>query len=130
MTRARQDTAPITVNTPFYVGKTVELGDVTVMFETFPEEHDATPVFKGLPDDRCPCPHWGLVVRGSWTAHYRDRDETFEAGDVFYSPPGHLPSVTAGTELITFSPTRELKEVMAVIGRNVGREESSVPAGG
>jgi hypothetical protein len=121
MPRARQDTAPITVDTPFHVAKAVELGDVTVMFETFPEERDATPFFRGLPDDRCPCPHWGLVLRGSWTAHYRDHDETFETGDVFYSPSGHLPSCTAGTELITFSPTRELAEVMAAIGRNVAQ---------
>jgi hypothetical protein len=87
MPRAREDTAPVTVDSPFYRGKTVQLGDVTVMFESFPEEQDATPFFRGLPDDRCPCPHWGLVVSGSWIAHYRDHDETFEAGDVFYSPP-------------------------------------------
>ena len=125
MPRARQDTAPVTVDTPFYIGKTVELSDVTVMFETFPAEHDATPFFRGLPDDRCPCPHWGLVVSGSWTAHYRDHDETFEAGDVFYSPPGHLPSSTPGTELITFSPTLELAEVMTAIGRNVARHREA-----
>lgn len=122
MPRARQDTAPVTVDTPFYRGKSVQLGDVTVMFETFPKEQDATPFFRGLPDDRCPCPHWGLVVSGSWTAHYRDHDETFEAGDVFYSPPGHLPSCTAGTELLTFSPTRELAEVMAAVGRNLAQQ--------
>jgi hypothetical protein len=125
MSRAREDTAPIIVDTPFYRGKTVELGDVTVMFETFPQEHDAAPFFQGLLDNRCPCPHWGLVVSGSWTAHYRDHDETFEAGDVFYSPPGHLQSCTAGTELITFSPTRELAEVMAAIGRNVAQHREA-----
>lgn len=125
MSRARKDTAPITVDTPFYIGKTVQLGDVTVMFESFPEESDGTPFFRGLPDDRCPCPHWGLVVSGSWTAHYRDHDETFEAGDVFYSPPGHLPSCTAGTELITFSPTRELAEVMTAIGRNMAQHREA-----
>lgn len=130
MTRARKDTAAVTVNTPFYIGRTVELGDITVMFETFPTEQDAGPAFRGLPDDRCSCPHWGLVVSGSWTAHYSDHDETFEAGDVFYSPAGHLPSVTAGTELITFSPTREINEVMAVIARNVSQMRSTVLMGG
>jgi hypothetical protein len=125
MPRARNDTASVTVdNTPFYRGKGVELGCLTVVFETFPEEHDSTPFFRGLPDDRCQCPHWGIVVRGSWTAHYRDHDETFAAGDVFYALPGHLPSCTAGTELITFSPTRELAEVMEVIGRNVAQHEA------
>jgi hypothetical protein len=45
-------------------------------------------------------------------------EETFEAGDVFYSPPGHLPLAAPCTELITFSPTSELAKVNAVIAKN------------
>ena len=124
MPGARQDTTPITIESPIYVGRVAGLGDkYTVVFETIRKDIDTAPVFKGLPDDRCPCPHWGIVVKGRWTARYRDHEETFEAGDVFYSPPGHLPFAAPGTELITFSPTRELKEVMAVIGRNVARQQ-------
>jgi len=79
MPSARQDTAPTTVDTPFYVGKAVELGDVTVMFESFPQEQDATPFFRGLPDDRCPCPHWGLVVSGSWQRLWLQSAETWRS---------------------------------------------------
>jgi len=57
-------------------------------------------------------------VKGRWTARYRDHEETFEAGDVFYAPPGHLPSAAPGTELITFSPSAELVKVNAVIAKN------------
>jgi ethanolamine utilization protein EutQ (cupin superfamily) len=45
---------------------------------------------KGLPDDRCQCPHWGYVVNGRLTFRYADREEISEAGDVFYTPPGHV----------------------------------------
>ena len=46
---------------------------------------------KGLPDDRCHCPHWGYVLKGRLTFRFADRDEVFEAGDAFYLPPGHVP---------------------------------------
>jgi hypothetical protein len=39
-----------------------ELGGYTVEFTTFREDADATPFFKGLPDDRCQSPHWGYVL--------------------------------------------------------------------
>jgi len=31
------------------------------------ERVDFSPMLKGLPDDRCPCPHWGYMVRGACT---------------------------------------------------------------
>ena len=60
-------------------------------FVTFREDIDATPLLKGLPDDRCQCPHWGYVVKGRMTMRFGDREEVFEAGDAFYAPPGHVP---------------------------------------
>jgi hypothetical protein len=119
MPGAKKDTTPVAIENPIYVGRVAELGDnYTVVFETIRVDIDTAPIFKGLPDDRCPCPHWGMVVKGRWTARYADHEETFEAGDVFYSPPGHLPLAAPGTELITFSPTAELAKVNAVIAKN------------
>jgi hypothetical protein len=118
MPGARKDTAPVIVDTPWFESRAVELGDFTVTFETIREQIDSAPFFKGLPDDRCPCPHWGLVVSGRFTARYRDHDDTFEAGDVYYAAPGHLPRSAPGIELITFSPTAELQKVNAVIAKN------------
>ena len=37
-----------------------------------------------------------------------DREEIYEAGDAFYTPPGHRPYVEAGTELLQFSPSEAL----------------------
>src|SRR5207245_3568380 len=58
----RKETTPITVDTPWFRSGAVELGDLTVAFETIREERDSAPAFKGLPDDSCLCPHLGLVT--------------------------------------------------------------------
>ncbi|MEV6949124.1 hypothetical protein AB0N07_45915 [Streptomyces sp. NPDC051172] len=34
-----------------------ELDDCTVDYATFRENNDHTPLLKGLPEDRCQCPH-------------------------------------------------------------------------
>ena len=82
---------------------------------------DMTPLLQGLPDDRCPCPHWGYVLRGRMVFAYADHEETYEAGDAFYSPPGHVPTIEAGTEYVQFSPTDGVKVVGETIERNLAR---------
>jgi len=49
----------------------------------------------------------------------RSREETFVAGDAYYAPPGHVPAVTRGTELVEFSPAEAFAETMAVVARNL-----------
>jgi hypothetical protein len=116
----RKETAPVVLETRYgYVVRAVRLGDFTVQWESFGEDRDATPAFKGLPDDSCPCPHWGLVTSGRFSLRYRDRTEAFEAGEIWYAPPGHVPIVTAGTELISFSPTDELQKVNDALAKKL-----------
>jgi hypothetical protein len=92
----------------------------TLSFVEFREDIDASPLLKGAPDDRCQCPHWGYVVKGSLTFRYADREEVFEAGDAFYTPPGHVPvKHQPGTEIVMFSPAEELKETEAVMMKNM-----------
>ena len=83
-----------------------DLDGYTVNFVSFAQDIDATPLLKGLPDDSCPCPHWGYVLEGRVTFRFTDREEVFEAGDAFYLPPGHIPVVQAGTVYVQFSPVR------------------------
>jgi len=102
------------------VDRSEELGDYTVNFLTFREDIDQTPLLKGLADDRCQCPHWGYVTKGRLTYSFADHDEVFEAGDAFYLPPGHIGvGNEPGTEYVQFSPTDELREVSAVIMKNM-----------
>jgi Cupin domain len=97
-----------------------QLEGYTVSFTSFHEDIDATPLLKGLPDDRCQCPHWGYVVDGRLTFRYADREEVFEAGDAFYTPPGHVPvKHEPGTEVVMFSPAEELRETEAVMMKNM-----------
>jgi hypothetical protein len=95
-----------------------ELDGYTVEFTSFRENADATPFFRGLPDDRCQSPHWGYVIAGRLTFRFADREEVFKAGDAYYAPPGHIPTVTAGTEIVEFSPTEEHDRTQEVLARN------------
>lgn len=94
-------------------------GGYTIGFEEYTADMDPAELFRGLPDDRCQCPHWGYVVRGKIVFRYADRDETFTAGQGYYAPPGHTPIVFADSELVEFSPTDALAETFAVVTDNM-----------
>ncbi len=64
-------------------------------------------------------PHWGYVIKGKQTIRYGDREETYEAGDAYYIPPGHTPVLYAGTEIVEFSTTEELRRTIDVVSRNM-----------
>ena len=119
MPKASKETASHVEDMGVMEGRYEELGGYTVGFETFREDADGTPLFKGLPDDRCQSPHWGYVVNGRITFRYADRDEIYESGDAYYAPPGHIPVISAGTEVVEFSPTGEYQETMAAVAANL-----------
>lgn len=119
MPSASKMTTPVAVDLPQLEGRYADLGGFTVGFERFPQDADPAPLFAGLPDDRCPCPHWGVVQSGQITFRWADHEETYGTGDAYYASPGHVPLVVAGTSVVEFSPTDTLGEVMAVVGRNL-----------
>ena len=125
MPKASKQTASRVEDMGVMVGRYEDAGGYTIAFETFREDADATPLFKGLPDDRCQSPHWGYVVEGKVTFRYPDRDEVYETGDAYYAPPGHVPVVTAGTDLVEFSPTEDYGRTMEVVGRNLAAMQGS-----
>jgi len=94
-------------------------GGYTVGFETYTADADMADLFKGLPDDRCQCEHWGYVIKGKVSFKTADGEETFETGDAYYVGPGHTPVLYAGTEIVEFSPTKELQQTMEVIEKNM-----------
>jgi hypothetical protein len=125
MPKASKDTASQVADMGVMEGRYEELDGYTVGFETFREDADATPLMKGLPDDRCQSPHWGYVAVGKVTFRYADHDETYEGGDAYYAPPGHVPVVSAGTEIIEFSPTEEYGRTLEVLTRNLTALQAS-----
>jgi hypothetical protein len=119
MPRTSKAEAPVAVDNGVLTSRHVELDDFTVEFENYYVDADGAPVFKGLPDDRCQCPHWGIVVSGELRLGYADGDDTYRAGDAYVARPGHVPVITAGTEVIEFSPTDMLAETLAVLAANM-----------
>jgi hypothetical protein len=116
MPSANSRTTPVSVDEPEIVGRYAPLGAYTVGFETFKQDIDPAQLFAGLPGDRCPCEHWGVVTEGQVTFRWPDHDETYVAGDAYYAPPGHTPVITDGTEVVEFSPTEEYRRTLEVVG--------------
>jgi hypothetical protein len=88
-----------------------ELDGYSVNFVLIRQSHDLAPMLAALPDGKCPGPHWGYLVKGRLTVRYGDHEEVIEAGDAFYLPPGHTPEAEEGTEIVQFSPAKELAAV-------------------
>ena len=113
MPHARKDTTPIAVDAPPIEFRFAELDGYTVGFETFKVDADPAEFFKGLPDDRCQCPHWGFVLHGQLTTTDAGGvRETVNANDLLYWPPGHNVKVDADAKIIMFSPQREHSHVI------------------
>ena len=102
-----------------------ELGEYTVNLLSFRETQDMAPMFTGLPDGMCQCPHWGYVLEGRQVWRFADHEEVFEAGDAFYVGPGHVPVFEAGTEMVQFSPTDQLKATNEAIEKYMQATQGS-----
>jgi hypothetical protein len=94
-------------------------GGYSVCFESHTADAELADLFRGLPDDRCQLPRWGYVLRGKVAFRFADREETYEAGDAYYVPPGHTPVHHAGAEIVEFSPTEVLGETIGVVMENL-----------
>lgn len=117
--RGSMTTLPVTLEIPEGKLWQAEWGGQTIEFGAFSQTVDPAPFFRGLPDDRCQCPHWGYVIKGSLRYRFADHEEVYQAGDVYYAPPGHTPVLEAGVEYVEFSPTAELAMTNEVVERNM-----------
>ena len=109
---------PVTFEVPEGTWREVECGGMFMEYVSFQEEVDPGPLLTGLPDDRCPCPHWGYVLQGQLRVTFADHEEVYNAGDVFYIAPGHRPVIAANTEFVEFSPDRAYRHMMEVVKHN------------
>jgi len=83
-----------------------------VGFVRLPAGADLRPATVGLPDDLCPCPHWGYMLKGRVRMHTTDGHQDFAAGEAFYWAPGHAPEALEDSEYVDFSPTHEFQRVL------------------
>ena len=98
-------------------------GGYSVCFESHTADADLAGLFRGLADDRCQLPRWGYVLRGRVGFRFSDREETYEAGDAYFVPPGHTPVHYAGAEIVEFSPTDLLAQTIPVVLTNLRAAE-------
>ncbi|WP_410871668.1 cupin domain-containing protein [Nocardia sp. A7] len=89
----------------------IELGDMAVRHARVPAGTDFGPVLQGLPDDRCPSPHWGIVLEGSLRLEHADGTvETANAGEVYYWPAGHTATSADGAVFLEVGPVAPMRQ--------------------
>lgn len=103
--------AVIRMQTDF--GDATGLGKISGEYFSLSAGVDTTPLFQGLEGNMCQCPHWGYVLRGRLTTtDANGTQETVNASDLFYWPPGHNVKVDADAEIIMFSPQNQHSHVI------------------
>lgn len=109
---------PVVFDNAGIVTREMAFGEMDVSFEQLPRGLDLGPLFQGLPENRCPCPHWGYVMRGRVRIEYAGHAEVVVAGDCFYAAPGHLPVFEEDSEWVVFSPRGEHAKTAEAVRRN------------
>ena len=107
----RQD-VPVVIADGDVEVRVLDQDGMMVGFVRLPAGADLRPATKGLPDDLCPCPHWGYMLKGLVRMHTVDGHQDFAAGDAFYWAAGHAPEALEDSEYVDFSPTHEFQRVL------------------
>lgn len=111
---------------PGYEGRFTEIGPMTVQFETYFEDADPARMFVGLPDDACQAMHCGYVLRGKLAFRNVDGSvEEFVAGEAYVVTGGHTPVLSAGTEVVEFTPTEELRAALEAVTANLAAAQDA-----
>lgn len=108
--KKRLDDLPVEIDQGELVTRYAEWGDMAVRYARVPAGTDMSPVLEGLPGDRCPSDHWGLVLEGSITLIHADGSrETTDAGEAYYWPKGHTAVSEGGAAFLEVGPTVDMR---------------------
>ena len=109
-----QDQVPVEFEADVAQARSIEHGGMTLAFERLSAGVETAPIYQGLPDDACQSPHWGYVIRGRLRAIATDgTEETAEAGQAYYLPPGHNVVVEEDALVVELSPAEDRARTMA-----------------
>jgi len=101
---------PIELEAGELVTRYVEWGDMALRYATVPPGTDMGPVLEGLPGDRCPSDHWGIVLGGELVLTHADgTEETTSAGEVYYWPAGHTAVSPEGAVFLEVGPVATMR---------------------
>jgi hypothetical protein len=81
-----------------------DLDGTSVSFVTIRQSHSLAPLLRGLPGDRCQCPHWGYLLAGKITVSYADHEEAYQAGPRDTSPQPRQARSSSSSAPRTSSP--------------------------
>lgn len=88
----------------------LEPGEMACARHLIPTGFDSVPLYRGLPDDMCPCEHWCYLVRGRLRYRFADGEtRELEAGDAFHVRAGHLADALEDAELIEFTRAEDYR---------------------
>ena len=105
------DELPIEVKDGDLVTRYVEWGEMAIRHARVPPGTDFGPVLQGLPGDRCPSPHWGIVLEGSiHLVHADGTEETRRAGEAYHWPAGHTTRTEEGTVFVEVGPVGPMRQ--------------------
>lgn len=98
--------------------------NMRVVIVSVPAGTDFGPLLQGLPNNLCPCPHWGYVIKGRLKIEYADDEETLQAGDVYYMPPEHTGVAEEDTEFLEISPPDQHQRFIDAARQNLAAQAS------
>lgn len=105
------DTLPVELHDGDLITRYVEWDDMAVRYARVPAGTDFGPVLEGLPDDRCPSPHWGIVLEGSiHLLHADGTEEVATAGQVYYWPAGHTAWTDEDVAFLEVGPVGPMRQ--------------------
>lgn len=102
------DSVPIEISQGELVTRYAEWGEMAIRYARLPAGTDMSPVLAG---DRCPSPHWGIVLEG--TIHLEHADgttEKAEAGHAYHWPAGHTAWTTEPVAFLEVGPVAEMRQ--------------------
>ncbi len=104
------DDMPLEIDQGELVTRYTEWGDMAVRHARVPAGTDMGPVLEGLPGDRCPSDHWGIVLEGAITLVHADgTTEETTAGEVYFWPAGHTAASDGGAVFIEVGPVAAMR---------------------
>lgn len=88
----------------------LDLGAMVCARHLIPAGFDSAPLYRGLPDDMCPCEHWCYLARGRLRYRFADGGTlAVEAGEAFHVRAGHLADALEDAELIEFTAAEDYR---------------------
>jgi len=102
---------PVELQQGGLVTRYTEWGDMAVRYADIPAGTDLGPVLEGLPGDRCPSPHWGMVLDGAIRVEQADGSEdVVRGGQAYYWPAGHTAVTEERTALLEVGPVAPMRQ--------------------